>query len=554
MKKVIFTLLFCGIPGLALSFLVVNTADAGYVYDQPWICDESFDGYSADWWCGSRDNCEQEDYDFCVDYEAGFLKRSFHFGCRETGPLGVNCVCDVNETSYEDCSGDCINGLCAETKTCTNLGGVCCPAGEACIGNHWISEATDCGQCCDNVDYCRVVSETCEGLSGTCCFPGQVCTSGKIIEATDCDECCSDADNCVAKSCSLLGGICCDSGYECIMGKISGASDCEECCTSRANCKIITGTCTELGGKCCPFGQICPYYSKLIGATDCDECCKAFSLCSVSPPKTCSELGGSCCSSGKVCTIGKLIATDCLECCSDLSGCRTPLKTCTEAGGECCPTGQTCTEGKLEAKDCECCSDVADCKIVTVTCADLGGVCCSSGQTCGIGKITEAEDCECCSDIANCSDGGGDGGDGGGWGISFKLINPLYATTVTDLIDGIINFIWYIAIVFAPIMFLVGGYTFLTSGGDPEKLRKGKNIMMYAAIGLAIVLVAKGLIALIKDILGVKPEEEPTSYFKNFYFFATIGIDPIRCLLSNGARKIKEKLKRSKTNRCKYTN
>jgi len=97
------------------------------------------------------------------------------------------------------------------------------------------------------------------------------------------------------------------------------------------------------------------------------------------------------------------------------------------------------------------------------------------------------------------------------------------------LIDRIINFIWFLAIVFAPIMFLIGGFTFLTSGGDPQKVSKGKNIMIYAAVGLAIVLVAKGIIALLKDILGVKPEEaEPTSYFQNFGFFAIIGLESIK--------------------------
>ena len=138
-----------------------------------------------------------------------------------------------------------------------------------------------------------------------------------------------------------------------------------------------------------------------------------------------------------------------------------------------------------------------------------------------------------CKEDSECTGKGKppDGGDGWPYlpGITVELENPLTATTVTDLIDRIINFIWFLAIVFAPIMFLIGGFTFLTSGGDPQKVSKGKNIMIYAAVGLAIVLVAKGIIALLKDILGVKPEEaEPTSYFQNFGFFAIIGLESIK--------------------------
>ena len=107
--------------------------------------------------------------------------------------------------------------------------------------------------------------------------------------------------------------------------------------------------------------------------------------------------------------------------------------------------------------------------------------------------------------------------------FAVEIEPPTYATTVTALIDGIINFVWYLAIVVAPIMFLVGGFTFLTSAGSPDKVKRGKDIMLYAALGLAIVLLCKGLIALVKDVLGVKD----TTYLKNFLFFATIGLKKV---------------------------
>jgi hypothetical protein len=46
-----------------------------------------------------------------------------------------------------------------------------------------------------------------------------------------------------------------------------------------------------------------------------------------------------------------------------------------------------------------------------------------------------------------------------------------------------------------------GGFYFLTSGGDPEKIRTAKKIITYALIGLLIVLLASALIFVIKLVL-----------------------------------------------------
>lgn len=40
----------------------------------------------------------------------------------------------------------------------------------------------------------------------------------------------------------------------------------------------------------------------------------------------------------------------------------------------------------------------------------------------------------------------------------------------------------------ALVMFVVGGYFLLTSAGNPEKIKKGKETMVWAAIGVALTL------------------------------------------------------------------
>ncbi len=105
--------------------------------------------------------------------------------------------------------------------------------------------------------------------------------------------------------------------------------------------------------------------------------------------------------------------------------------------------------------------------------------------------------------------------------------NPLDIDTVVELINRILDFIWKLAIVFAPVMLLVGGFYIMTAGGNPTNFEKGKKIMIYTIIGFAIVLLSRGIVALVKDIIGV---EEDLSFLqfedtlKLFCFSGIIGI------------------------------
>ena len=83
--------------------------------------------------------------------------------------------------------------------------------------------------------------------------------------------------------------------------------------------------------------------------------------------------------------------------------------------------------------------------------------------------------------------------------------NPLKYNKFEDLVNALINFIFVIGIAVAPIMVLIAGFNLLTAGGDPKKVDTAKKILLYTAIGLAIILMAKGLIGMLNQILGVQP-------------------------------------------------
>ncbi len=82
------------------------------------------------------------------------------------------------------------------------------------------------------------------------------------------------------------------------------------------------------------------------------------------------------------------------------------------------------------------------------------------------------------------------------------ICNPLPSQTFEEVINSIIDFIFKISIVVAPLMIVWAGGLYITSAGSEDKIRTARNIIVYALSGLAVVLLAKGLVAIIIQILA----------------------------------------------------
>ena len=76
--------------------------------------------------------------------------------------------------------------------------------------------------------------------------------------------------------------------------------------------------------------------------------------------------------------------------------------------------------------------------------------------------------------------------------IVLALQNPLKFGTIEELILGIADFFIAFAIPLTVLIFLIGAFYLVTSVGDPEKVKKGKNIITYGLIGLFVILIAHG--------------------------------------------------------------
>ena len=86
-------------------------------------------------------------------------------------------------------------------------------------------------------------------------------------------------------------------------------------------------------------------------------------------------------------------------------------------------------------------------------------------------------------------------------GMSIPLPSLKYDLTNVDgvvvLIGDILNFLIGFSAIVAVIMIIYGGYNFIMSGGDSEKISKGSKAITAAVVGMVIVFLAKLIITFV---------------------------------------------------------
>ncbi len=85
---------------------------------------------------------------------------------------------------------------------------------------------------------------------------------------------------------------------------------------------------------------------------------------------------------------------------------------------------------------------------------------------------------------------------------SVCIENPLKATTLLELLNNIINFIFNLSIVITPLMVVIGGFMFITGSGDAKKISDARTLLLWTAIGFAVILLSRGLVAVLLSVLG----------------------------------------------------
>ncbi|MDO8504233.1 MAG: hypothetical protein Q7S36_00060 [Candidatus Liptonbacteria bacterium] len=67
----------------------------------------------------------------------------------------------------------------------------------------------------------------------------------------------------------------------------------------------------------------------------------------------------------------------------------------------------------------------------------------------------------------------------------------------------IVDFLFAV-LIFATIFFVVlAAYKYLTSGGEPDKVKEASQDLLFAAVAIVVALLAKGVPAIVGSLLGV---------------------------------------------------
>jgi hypothetical protein len=75
-----------------------------------------------------------------------------------------------------------------------------------------------------------------------------------------------------------------------------------------------------------------------------------------------------------------------------------------------------------------------------------------------------------------------------------SLDNPLGTESPQVLIGNVINAVLGIVGSLALLMFIYGGLVWMTASGNSEKVQKGKNILLWATIGLVVIFTSYALV------------------------------------------------------------
>lgn len=74
---------------------------------------------------------------------------------------------------------------------------------------------------------------------------------------------------------------------------------------------------------------------------------------------------------------------------------------------------------------------------------------------------------------------------------------------IEGLLDSIINWVFAIMVVVGTIFIVLAAFQFVTGGGDPAKVAEARMKLIWAVLGFAVAILARGVQPLVKSLLGI---------------------------------------------------
>ncbi len=72
-----------------------------------------------------------------------------------------------------------------------------------------------------------------------------------------------------------------------------------------------------------------------------------------------------------------------------------------------------------------------------------------------------------------------------------------------DALEKVINYLFALLIIVAVIFLLIAGILFVTAQGDPDKVKKARDFVLWALIGVIVGVLAYALVNFVQSMVGV---------------------------------------------------
>lgn len=85
--------------------------------------------------------------------------------------------------------------------------------------------------------------------------------------------------------------------------------------------------------------------------------------------------------------------------------------------------------------------------------------------------------------------------------LAYVVLPDAAVVCMLDLLETIGDWIFVIVLIIAVIFLIFAGYVFITGAGAPEKITKARNMLVWGLVGVAVAILAKGLITLVEQLI-----------------------------------------------------
>jgi hypothetical protein len=89
----------------------------------------------------------------------------------------------------------------------------------------------------------------------------------------------------------------------------------------------------------------------------------------------------------------------------------------------------------------------------------------------------------------------------GGGGLNLGVLKPPNFSDFMGLLQAVFKYLLFFAIPLAVLVFAAASVVMLTSRGEPNKLSTAKKMFVWGAVGLAIILLAQGILSAVMSLL-----------------------------------------------------